>query len=80
MAESREQAEISSNELYERARCDEGVRLRIIGEYLASVNKGGVPLTKGGAGTLTAPILKAKTLDDAGNMALQMFKRDGVRA
>lgn len=80
VAESREQAELSSDELYERARCDEGVRLRIIGEYLASVNKGVVPLTKGGAGTLTAPALKAKTLDDAGNMALLMFKRDGARA
>ena len=80
VAESREQAELSSNELYEKARCDEGVRLRIIGEYLASVNKGVVPLTKGGAGTLTAPVLKAKTLDEAGNMALLMFKRDGARA
>lgn len=80
VAESREQAELSSNELYERARGDEGVRLRIIGEYLASVNKGVVPLTKGGAGTLTAPVLKARTLDEAGNMALLMFKRDGTRA
>ena len=78
--ESRETAELSSNALYERVRCDEGVRLRIIGEYLASVGKGVVPLTKGGAGTLAAPVLKAKTLEDAGNMALLMFKRGGERA
>ena len=78
--ESRETAELSSSALYERVRCDEGVRLRIIGEYLASVGKGVVPLTKGGAGTLAAPVLKAKTLDEAGNMALMMFKRGGDRA
>ena len=78
--ESRGTAELSSNALYERVCCDEGVRLRIIGEYLSSVGKGGVPLTKGGASTLVAPVLKPKTLDEAGNMALLMFKRDGTGA
>lgn len=80
VAESRVGAELSSEKLYEQVCGDEGVRLRIIGEYLSSVGKGAVPLTKGGAGTLTAPTVKAKTLDEAGNMALLMFKRDGVRA
>ena len=78
--ESRGTAELSSNDLYEQVCCDEGVRLRIIGEYLSSVGKGGVPLTKGGASTLVAPALKPKTLDEAGNMALLMFKRDGTGA
>lgn len=78
--ESRGTAELSSNALYERVCCDEGVRLRIIGEYLSSVGKGGVPLTKGGASTLSAPVLKPKTLDEAGAMALLMFKRDGTGA
>ena len=80
VAESRARAELSSETLYERVLGDEGVRLRIIGEYLASVGKGAVPLTKGGAGTLTAPAVKAKTLNEAGNMALLMFKRDGAGA
>lgn len=80
VAESRAEAELSSEALYEKVLGDEGVRLKIIGEYLSSVGKGAVPLTKGGAGTLTAPVLKAKTLDEAGNMALMMFKREGAEA
>ncbi len=80
VTESRADAEQDSKTLYERVRNDEGVRLKIIGEYLASVGKGAVPLTKGGAGTLTAPTLKAKTVDEAGSMALLMFQQDGARA
>ena len=80
VAESRVTAELSSETLYEKVLGNEGVRLRIIGEYLASIGKGAVPLTKGGVGTLTAPTLKAKTLNEAGAMALMMFQRDGKQA
>ncbi len=66
---------LSSNELYELATADEGVRLQIIGEYLQSVNKTTPPLSLGGAGTLAAPPLKARSIFDAGNMALQYFKK-----
>ena len=65
----------SSEELYERANADEGVRLKIIGEYLSSLNKANPPLTVGGAGTLASPPVRAKSIGDAGNMALSYFKK-----
>ncbi|MBQ5930046.1 MAG: hypothetical protein IIX02_04560 [Clostridia bacterium] len=66
--------EVSSEELYQRASRDEGVRLKIIGEYLASIGKNGAPLTANGAGVPITPPLKAKNIGDAGAMALQFFK------
>lgn len=72
--------ELSSDELYERASRDEQVRLKIIGEYLSSVGRAGAPLIRGGAGTLAAPPMKAKTVEEAGRMALRWFKKDGVQA
>ena len=65
----------SSEELYERANADEGVRLKIIGEYLASLNKSNPPLTVGGAGTLASPPVRARSIGDAGVMALSYFKK-----
>ena len=70
-----ENAELSSEELYARASRDEKVRLKIIGEYLHSVGRSSPPLTVGGVGTLATPPLKARTIADAGNLALQYFKK-----
>lgn len=64
----------SSEELFRAASRDEGVRLRIIGEYLASIKKTGAPLTASGAGMPISPVLKAKSIGDAGSMALLYFK------
>lgn len=72
----REHVELSSRELYEKASRDEEVRLKIIGEYLSSIGRAGVPLTFGGGGALTAPTRKAKTIDEAGNMALRWFQKE----
>jgi hypothetical protein len=70
-----ENTEVSSEELYRRVSRDEGVRLKIIGEYLASIGKSGAPLTAAGAGVPISPPLKAKNILDAGVMALQYFKQ-----
>lgn len=67
--------ESSSEELYQRVSRDEGVRLKIIGEYLASIGKNGAPLTTAGAGVPISPPLKAKNIGDAGVMALHYFKQ-----
>lgn len=72
----RENVELSSHQLYEKASRDEEVRLKIIGEYLSSIGRAGVPLTFGGGGALTAPTRKAKTIDEAGNMALRWFQKE----
>ena len=67
--------EVSAEELYRRASRNEGVRLKIIGEYLASIGKHGAPLTASGAGVPITPPLKAKNIGDAGMMALQFLKQ-----
>ncbi len=67
--------EISSDELLERARADEWVRLRIVGEYLSSLGKAVPPVTGGGAGVLATPKSRAKTVGEAGNMALAYFRK-----
>ena len=71
---------LSDDALYELVKKDEKVRLKIIGEYLTSIGKSGAPLMRGGAGTLVAPPLKPKTIDEAGNMALRFFKKESVQA
>ena len=65
-----------SEALYQRARLDENVRLKIIGEYLSSIGKTGAPLMRGGTGTLSAPPLRAKTIAEAGSMALRFFRKE----
>ncbi len=65
----------NSETLYRQAVEDEEVRLRIVGEYLASLGKSGAPLTGDRAGVLTAPPKKAKTVGQAGAMALSYFRQ-----
>lgn len=65
-----------SERLYERVSRDENVRLKIIGEYLSSLGKVNAPLMRGGASTLVSPPLKAKSIDEAGGMALRFFKKN----
>ena len=64
-----------TDDLFERAVNDEAVRLRIIGEYLSSLGKSNAPLTAAGAGTFAAPPVKAKSVGEAGNMALLYFRK-----
>ncbi len=64
----------SSDGLYEKVLGNESVRLRIIGEYLASIGKSGAPITFGNAGICATPPMKAKSIADAGGMALHYFK------
>ena len=71
---------LSADALYELVQKDENVRLKVIGEYLTSIGRSGAPLMKGGAGTLVAPPIKPKTIDEAGNMALRFFKKEGAQA
>lgn len=71
-----ESVQISPDELFERVAKDERVRLRIIGEYLASLGKSGAPLTAGGKGVLAAPPVKAKSVSEAGDMALLYFRKN----
>ncbi|HIZ25414.1 MAG TPA: hypothetical protein H9812_08140 [Candidatus Gallimonas intestinigallinarum] len=59
-------------ELYRAVKGDEGVCARIVGEYLASCK--GVPILGGGGAGVTAPVKRAQTFKDAGNMALGYFK------
>lgn len=65
----------SAEELYLQVCRDEGVRLRIIGEYLSSVGRSAPPITAAGVGTLVSPPRKAKNIGDAAAMALQYFKK-----
>ena len=77
VAVSQEAVILSKDELFAQANRNEEVRLKIIGEYLTSLKRSNAPLMTGGAGTLAAPPLKAKTLEEAGNMALRFFKNNG---
>ncbi len=72
------EALLSKDELYRQASSNEEVRLRIVGEYLTSLGKSGVPLTSAGAGVAVTPPLRAKTVGQAGNMALLYFRKPTV--
>ncbi len=78
VVEECEKPTLSHEELLERASRDEGVRLKIIGEYLSSLKKSGAPLMQGGGGTLAAPPLRARSVSEAGQMALQALKKERV--
>ena len=80
VAGGRGEETLSDDTLYELVQKDEKVRLKIIGEYLTSIGRSGAPLMKGGTGTLVAPPLKPKTIDEAGNMALRFFKKESAQA
>jgi hypothetical protein len=64
-----------SDTLYAQVCRDERVRLRVIGEYLASLGKSGAPLMTGGVGAFTTPPFRAANITEAGNMALLYFKK-----
>lgn len=72
----KEMKEDSESELYRKATGNESVRLKIIGEYLASLRRSDAPLMKGGFGTVATPIAKAKTISQAGSLALSYLKND----
>ena len=69
----------SSETLYAQVCRDEGVRLKIIGEYLSSLGKSGVPLMAGGMGTFASPPRKAANITEAGDMALLYLKKPSNR-
>ena len=62
------------DELYNQVIANEGVRLRIIGEYLTSLQKSAVPLTAQIGGAFRSPPIKATSIADAGDMALRYLK------
>ena len=64
-----------SETLYEQARQNEEVRLKIIGEYLSSLGKAGAPLMTGGVGVFATPPKKPTSISAAGDMALLYFKK-----
>lgn len=68
-------AQEPTEDLFELAVNNEAVRLRIIGEYLTSLGRSNAPLTAVGGGTLASPPLKAKTVGEAGNMALLYLRK-----
>jgi len=63
--------------LYQKASQNEGVRLRIVGDYLSSIKSSGAPITKSGAGLLVTPPSRAKSIAEAGGMALRCFEKGG---
>ncbi len=79
VAVSRKERSLSLDEVYRLANGNEEVRLKIIGEYLHSVGKTGAPLSKGGNGVISAKPMKAKSLQEAGEMTLQWMRREGAK-
>lgn len=80
LADVAAQTVYSSDALYEAVKKDEGARMRIIGDYLASIRRSGAPLMKGGGNLSVTPTIRAKSISDAGTMALRLFQKDGVNA
>ena len=66
--------------LYEQVMADESVRLKIVGDYLSSIGKGGAPLVKGGGGVLATPPKKPSNISEAGNMALAYLRAQNEQA
>ena len=56
-------------ELYKEVTQNEGVRTRVIGDYLSSLGKG-VPLMTGGGAGVKTPADKPKSIREAGSLAL----------
>ncbi len=63
--------------LYQQASQNEKVRLRIVGDYLTSLQGSGAPITKSGAGLLVTPTSRARSITEAGGMALRFFENGG---
>ena len=79
VAGGRGEESLSADAIYELAKKDEGVRLKIIGEYLSSLGKSSVPLMTGGMGTFASPPRKAANITEAGDMALLYLKKPSNR-
>lgn len=76
-AEERASEERASEEDLYRAACNsEAVRLRIIGDYLASLRSARRAPDARGNSCLCRSAVKAKSIADAGTMALYYFKKD----
>lgn len=73
-SETQEEKRQETQGAAEETTVSESVRLKIIGEYLSSLKRGGAPLTRGGEGTAATPKKKAASIEDAGMMALRFFK------
>lgn len=58
--------------LYRAVKENDEVRSRIVSEYLQSVQ--GVPLMTGGGAGVTAPAVRAKSIAEAGKLALGYFQ------
>lgn len=71
---------LTDDELFSAANENERVRLKIIGDYLSSLGKSVAPITKGGVGTLATSPKKAKSVTEAGEMALHFFKAEKNQA
>ena len=69
---------ISTDDLFELVSRDENVRLKVIGEYLSSLKTPKAPLMRGGAGLCVSPTMKAKSVGEAGAMALRLFKKENL--
>lgn len=65
---------LSDDELYRIAVQNENVRIKIVGEYLASLKNAGAPLARGGVGAVAISPSKARSLSEAGDMALRFFR------
>lgn len=62
-------------ELFRRANASAAVRQKIIDNYLGEVKKSAVPLMGGGV-SVVSPALKAKSVAEAGAMALGYFRNN----
>ncbi len=65
-------AQNESDELYRSVMQNEGVRARVVSDYLGSLK--GVPLMTGAGAGVTAPAQKPKSIAEAGSLALGYFK------
>lgn len=65
-------AECEEERLFRAVSENESVRARVVSEYLASLK--GVPLMAGGGASVTAPKSRAKSIAEAGNLALGYFR------
>ena len=65
--------------LYERASANESVRLRIVGDYLSSIQKGGAPLMRGGTQAIPSGKTQAQTIAEAGQRTLIWLREKGIQ-
>lgn len=73
--EESKKKEFSADELLSAVYANEKVRLKIVGDYLSSLKKGGAPMITGGAGAFALPPRKAVSIEEAGGLALRHFKK-----